>query len=147
VERVPRAATGAAIAGVLGDLGGVRVLLPRARIAGGELPSALAARGALVVDVPAYDTVIGPEGSRLPLARALADGLEAAIFTSGSTVRGFFRLAPDPRRALSTILTAAIGRPTARALAEAGVEASAVAATPAPAAIVEALERTARARA
>lgn len=146
-ERVPRAATGAAIAGILGDLEGVRVLLPRARIASGDLPSALTARGALVLDVPAYDTVIGPESSRVPLARAIDGGLEAAIFTSGSTVRGFFHLAADPRAVLSAILTVSIGRSTARALAEAGAEATAVAAAPTPAAIVDALERATRARA
>jgi uroporphyrinogen-III synthase len=147
VERIPRAGTGAAIAGLLGELAGVRVLLPRARIAGRDLPYALTARGALVDDVPAYDTVIGPESSRIPLAQALDEGLDAAIFTSGSTVEGFFRLVPDPLGALSTILTISIGRSTARALADAGVEPSAVAAAPSPAAIVEALERTARARA
>ena len=146
-ERVPRAGNGAAIAGLLGELSGVRVLLPRAKIAGRDLPSALTARGAMVEDVPAYDTVIGPESSRIPLAQALREGLEAAIFTSGSTVEGFFRLAPEPLSALSTILTVSIGRSTARALSAAGVEPSAVAATPSPAAIVEALERTARARA
>ena len=147
VERIPSAGSGAAIAGVLGDLAGVRVLLPRARIAGTELPSALVARGAVVVDVPAYDTVIGPESSRVPLAEALDQGLEAAIFTSGSTVEGFLRLAAAPRRALSMILTVSIGRSTARALSDAGVEPSAVAAAPSPAAIVEALERAAHARA
>jgi uroporphyrinogen-III synthase len=147
VERVPRVATGAAIAGILGDLDGARVLLPRARIAGGELPRALTARGAVVVDVPAYDTVIGPESSRLPLAEAIGGGLEAAIFTSGSTVRGFFRLAAEPRRVLATMLTVSIGRSTERALAEAGVVASAVAAAPSPADIVHALEGAARARA
>ena len=146
-ERVPRAGTGAAIAGILGDLAGARVLLPRARNAGRELPSALTARGALVVDVPAYDTVIGPESSGAPLARALELGIDAAIFTSGSTVRGFFRLAPYPRRVLSAVTTVCIGRTTARTLAEAGVGASAVAAAPSPAAIVDALERATHARA
>lgn len=147
VERVPRGGTGVAIAGLLGDLAGVRVLLPRARIAGTELPSALTARGALVDDVPAYDTLIGPESSRVPLARAIDEGLEAAIFTSGSTVEGFLRLAAEPRRVLSMIQTVCIGRSTARALADVGVEPSAVAAAPSPAAIVEALERVAHARA
>lgn len=146
-ERVPRAGNGVAIAGLLGELSGVRVLLPRARIAGRDLPSALTARGAMVEDVPAYDTVIGPESSRIPLGQALDEGLEAAIFTSGSTVEGFFRLAPEPLGALATILTVSIGRSTARALADAGVEPSVVAAAPSPAAIVEALERSARARA
>ncbi len=145
VERVPAAGTGVAIAGVLGDLAGVRVLLPRARIASADLPAALAARGALVEDVPAYDTEIGPERARAPLAAALDEGLEAAVFTSGSTVEGFFRLAADPRQALAGIPAVAIGHSTARVLADAGVEPAAVAAAPSPAAIVEALERMAHA--
>ena len=147
VDRVPAAGTGVAVAGDLGDLAGVRVLLPRARIASADLPAALGARGALVDDVPAYDTVIGPESSRGPLAAAIGAGLEAAVFTSGSTVQGFFRLAADPRRALATIPAAAIGPSTARALADAGIEPAAVAAEPSPAAIVDALERMAHARA
>lgn len=147
VDRVPAVGTGVAVAGVLGDLAGVRVLLPRARIASADLPAALAARGALVDDVPAYDTVIGPESSRGPLAAALGAGLEAAVFTSGSTVEGFFRLADDPRRALATIPAVAIGPSTARALTEAGIEPAVVAAEPTPAAIVDALERMAHARA
>lgn len=147
VERVPATATGAAIAGVLGNLSGARLLLPRARIANGELPAALAARGALVDDVPAYDTVIGPERSRAPLAEALASGLDAAVFTSGSTVAGFFRLAADPGESLAGIPAIAIGPSTARALTEAGVEPAAVAAAPRPAGILEALERVAHARA
>jgi uroporphyrinogen-III synthase len=147
VERVPATATGAAISGVLGDLAGARLLLPRARIAGGELPAALAARGAVVDAVAAYDTVVGPERSRAPLADALAAGLDAAVFTSGSTVAGFFRLAADPGAALAEIPAIAIGASTARALEEEGIEPAAVAAAPRPAGIVEALERVAHARA
>lgn len=147
VERVPAAGTGVALAGLLGDLTGVRVLLPRARIAGADLPAALRARGARVDDVAAYETVIGPERSRAPLATALDEGLEAAVFTSGSTVEGFFRLAAAPRRALAEIPAVCIGISTARALADAGFEPAAVAEEPSPRAIVEALERTAHARA
>lgn len=131
----------------LGDLVGVSVLLPRARIASDDLPSALAARGAIVHAVPAYETVIGPESSRAPLARALDAGIQAAIFTSGSTVAGFSRLAGDPRAALSGVVTVCIGPGTARALEETGVEPSRVASAPSPEALADALEEIAHARA
>ncbi|HYO46520.1 MAG TPA: uroporphyrinogen-III synthase [Gemmatimonadota bacterium] len=147
VERVPEAGTGSSIADELGELAGVSVLLPRTRIASDELPSALAARGAIVHDVPAYDTVIGPESSREPLVRALDAGLQAVFFTSGSTVEGFSRLAGDPRAALSGVATVCIGPATARALEEVGVEPSRVTSVRSPEALVDALEEVAHARA
>jgi uroporphyrinogen-III synthase len=145
--RVPEAGTGAAIAAELGELRGVRVLLARARIASDDLPAALVARGAIVEDVPAYETVIGPESSRASLTRALEEGLEAAIFTSGSTVAGFARLAADPRAALSGVAAVCIGPVTARALEEAGIEPARVAAGRSAQALIEAVEEVARDRA
>lgn len=147
VARVPEAGTGAAIARELGDLTGVRVLLPRSRIGSADLPRALTAGGARVDDVAAYETVIGPEPSREPLARALDSGLQAAIFTSGSTVAGFVRLAGDPRAALSGVVTVCIGPVTARALEAAGVEPSRVAIARSPEGLVQALGEVALARA
>jgi uroporphyrinogen III methyltransferase/synthase len=147
VDRVPNAGRGEAIAEELGELAGVRVLLPRARIASDDLPSALVARGAIVQVVAAYETVIGPQSSRAPLARALDAGVQAAIFTSGSTVAGFSRLAGDPRVALSGVVIVCIGPVTARALEEAGVEPSRVARARSPEALVDALEEVAHARA
>jgi uroporphyrinogen-III synthase len=147
VTRIPESGTGAAIAGELGDLDGRRVLLPRARIASADLPEALVARGARVDAVPAYDTVVGPESSREPLARALDTGLEAAIFTSGSTVEGFARLAGSPGSRLVNMTTVCIGPTTARALEQAGVRPSGVASDRTAEALVEALEEIAHARA
>lgn len=147
VTRVPESGTGGAIARELGELAGARVLLPRARIASDDLPDALAALGARVDVVAAYDTVVGPESSREPLARALDAGLQAAIFTSGSTVAGFARLAGDPSVALADVATVCIGPVTAGALEAAGVRPSRVAAERTPAALIEALEEVASARA
>jgi uroporphyrinogen-III synthase len=147
VARVSDDGTGAEIAEELGDLEGLRVLLPRARIASGDLPETLVARGARVDDVPTYDTLIGPEPSRALLARALDAGLEAAIFTSGSTVTGFARLAGDPRVALAGMAIVCIGPATARALEEVGVEPSRVASARTPEALVDALEEVSHARA
>ncbi|HEY7471866.1 MAG TPA: uroporphyrinogen-III synthase [Gemmatimonadota bacterium] len=147
VTAVPRAATGAAIAGELGALAGARVLLPRSRIAAEDLPAALAVRGARVDEVPAYETVIGPESSRGPLAAALDAGLEAAIFTSGSTVAGFVRLAGDASVALAGVTTVCIGPATARALEGVGVRPARIAARRSAESLVHALEEVAHARA
>jgi uroporphyrinogen III methyltransferase/synthase len=144
---VPAAGTGAAIADQLGPLAGARVLLPRARIAAPDLPAALAGRGARVDEVAAYDTVVGPESSRAPLAAALAAGIEAAIFTSASTIRGFARLTEDARAALAGVAGVCIGPPTAGALRRIGVEPAGVAARRTPEALLDVLDELAHARA
>jgi uroporphyrinogen-III synthase len=147
VATVSPAGTGAAIAAELGPLAGSRVLLPRARIAAPDLPAALAGRGARVDDVAAYDTVVGPESSRAPLAAALAQGIDAAVFTSASTVAGFARLSGEPRAALSGAATVCIGPPTARALRRLGVEPTGVATRRTPDALIDVLVELAHARA
>jgi len=141
---VPREGTGAAIAAAMPEVEGRRVLLARGRAAGRDLPTAMRARGALVEDVVAYGTVEGPEASRAALAAALAAGLDAVVFTSGSTVRGLARLAGDPARLLEGAIVVAIGPSTAAVAREAGL-APRVAADRTPRAIVAALEEAAAA--
>lgn len=119
---VPAGGTGVALAEALGEVAGLRVLLLRARTATEEPPRILRARGARVDEVVAYEIEEGPEASRAPLAEALAGGIEAAVFMSGSTVRGLARLAGDPRRALDGAVVVAIGPTTAAAAREAGLE-------------------------
>ena len=104
-----------------------------------EVIRTLADRGARVDDVVAYEVVVGPESSRAPLARALADGLDAAVFTSGSTVHGFARLTGDPALALAGARVVCIGPVTAEAARRAGLGDVRVAAGRTPAAIVAAL--------
>lgn len=147
VDRIPDAHVSTAIADELGELEGRRVLLPRAGMATRELPEALAARGARVDEVVAYDTELGPESSREPLARALDRGLDAAIFTSGSTIAGFVRLAGDVRTRLAGVETVCIGPTTARELEREGVRPSAVARGRTPSDLMEALEEVVHARA
>lgn len=140
VDHVPGRGVGAAIPDGMGDLAGRRVLLARAETAGEDLPRILRERGAEVDDVPAYATVEGPEESRAALERALDAGVEAAIFTSGSTARGFLRLAGGPGR-LEGAAVVCIGPSTAAAAREAGLEPTAVAEEPTPAGLTAALER------
>jgi uroporphyrinogen III methyltransferase/synthase len=130
--------TGAALAEALGRVEGQQVLLARARTATKDLPRILRAQGAHVRDVAVYETIAGPESSRAPLAQALADGIDAVIFTSGSTVEGFTRLAAEPALALASKTVVAIGPTTAGAVRETGVEPR-VARARTPLAIVQAL--------
>ncbi|MDQ6885923.1 MAG: uroporphyrinogen-III synthase [Gemmatimonadota bacterium] len=70
----------------LGDVGGLKVLLPRADIARADLPAALRARGAQVDEVVAYRTVPHPSARRL--AELLRhDSVDAICFASPSAVR------------------------------------------------------------
>jgi uroporphyrinogen III methyltransferase/synthase len=75
------------------ELGGRRVLLPRAAGARTILPDTLRARGAHVDEALAYRAVPPPDADVTGLRAALAAGqLDAVTFTSSSTVRGFVDL-------------------------------------------------------
>ena len=94
---VPQATNGAAIAAVIPEPAGKRVLLARADAAAEDLPRLLRERGAEVVELTAYRTVEGPATSAAALAEALADDdLAAVVFASGSAVRGFLALGGTP---------------------------------------------------
>jgi len=109
---------------------GERVLRVRGQVAS-ELPARmLRERGVTVDEVVVYRTVEAPAVSRDLLIRALREGLDGAIFTSASTVRGLLRLAAEAgcRQALEALPAVAIGPVTARALEEAGLRVDIVAA-------------------
>lgn len=92
-----------AMAGVE-PIGGRRVLLLRADASSDDLPRALREAGAVVEELAAYHTVIGPETSRQPVAHALADTeLGGVVFASGSAVRGLIKLASDDPRHLPAV--------------------------------------------
>jgi len=99
-DLVPARADGEGIADELPIRTGDRVLLPRADIADGVLPDRLRARGAVVDEVVAYRTMEGPAAARAPLAAAFGEApFDALVFTSGSTIRGLFKvLTPRDRR-------------------------------------------------
>lgn len=139
VSAEPAERVGAAIPDAMGDVQGLRVLLLRSAAAADDLPRLLAARGARVEDVTAYEIVEGPEASRDPLADAVAGGLDAVVFTSGSTVRGFARLVRDPLAALSHARVVCIGPVTARVAREAGLTRIRTADDRTPASIVAAV--------
>ncbi|MFQ5511423.1 MAG: hydroxymethylbilane synthase [Candidatus Krumholzibacteriia bacterium] len=88
VDLIPSEHVGEAVARALGDATGLRILLPRAEIAGGELPEALRANGAAVVDLPVYRTLAADIAAEQIAELKTADVI---TFTSGSTVRSFVR--------------------------------------------------------
>ena len=84
--------------GVVAALGnsilGKRVLLARAKVARDVIPDALTAAGALMTVADAYQTVL-PEGSEERLKEALRVGVDAATFTSSSSVRNLAEVARE----------------------------------------------------
>ena len=87
---------------------GARLLIPRAAIGNRELIEELSkVENVLIEDVATYDT----EYAIAPDAEAKMDGVDFAVFTSASTVRGF--AAGMPGLDLSAVKAVCIGRQTA----------------------------------
>ena len=113
VDRIPRRATGEAIAAELAeaDLTGVRILLPRAREGRPELPAGLRRAGAIVDDVAFYDTVRCPVE---PAAVQVALTADDIVLTAPSGVEAFVDL---PGRDGATALRVVTIGPTTSAVA------------------------------
>ncbi len=130
-DLVPDEYVAEALTESLGNVAGQRILLPRADIAREALARELQIRGADVVELAAYRTVVEPVPPEL-LQRVLRDDRADAItFTSSSTVRGLMQgLAAsglNPQEALRGIALAAIGPITAATLREHDLEPAIVA--------------------
>lgn len=121
---------------------GERVLRVRGEVASPVATVRLRARGMLVDEAVAYRTVEGPAASERPLLQAWDDGIDAVIFTSASTVRGFARLAQRVRinDALGGVMVVAIGPVTAAAVQEMGWQVDAVAPRYSVDGIIQAIE-------
>jgi uroporphyrinogen-III synthase len=124
VAVVPEAYVAESLVLALGDrVRGKRVLLPRAAIARDVIPDALREIGAEVTTVDAYRNVlpaVAPEQLRL----ALAEGIDAATFTSSSSVT---HLAEAARKAgvawpLAGVPAVSIGPITSQTLRDLGWE-------------------------
>jgi uroporphyrinogen-III synthase len=102
---------------------GQRILLARAEVARDVIPNALRAAGAEVDVVDAYRNVL-PEAAPAQLRRAVAEGLDAATFTSSSSAT---HLAEAARAAgiawpLAAVPAISIGSVTSQTLAGLGWE-------------------------
>jgi uroporphyrinogen-III synthase len=90
---VPEEANGTALGETLPGAEGARVLLVRASLGGADLPTALRARGAIVEELTAYETVEGPAAAAAGVMSAVSlPDLAAIVFASGSAVRGYVKL-------------------------------------------------------
>lgn len=119
-EIVPDEFVAEAIVEALPDVGGLRILLPRADIARPVLREQLIDKGAQVDEVAAYRTVRGkPDESAFA---ALRSGVDVLTFTSASTVRNFVDIVGDDLEAvLRETAIACIGPITERAARERGL--------------------------
>ena len=106
VDVVPGESNGRALGEAIPDVDGKRVALVRASKADPDLPTTLTARGAIVDDITAYETVEGPAESAPALHRALQEDLAAVVFASGSAVRGYVKLGGE-----ATLPAVTIGPP------------------------------------
>ena len=95
---------------------GLRLLIPRARIAREVLPSELARLGAEVDAVETYQTVKPDIDAKVVIRLFAEDKIDAITFTSSSTVSNFARLvgASDLSSLLHGVLIACIGPVTAQ---------------------------------
>ncbi len=118
VDRIPQRATGRAIVAELADvdLVGVRILLPRALVGRPELPAGLRDAGALVDDIPFYETV---RSSVSPEAVAETLGADDIVLTAPSGVEAFTELVGREAAAALRIVT--IGPTTSEAARRAGL--------------------------
>ncbi len=85
---VPDAFISDAIADVLGEVAGLRILLPRADIARRDLPIELARRGAVVDEVAAYSVRSGGDAEALAALASQPGPPDFITLTSPSAVRG-----------------------------------------------------------
>jgi len=116
---VPSRYMGAAAGDELPAAVGHRVLRVRGEMASAAVTTRLRARGVSVDEVVAYRTVEAPAESAPLLRRAWTEGIDAVVFTSASTVRGFATLAQRVGidDDIGSVMTIAIGPVTAEAMA------------------------------
>lgn len=111
------------VASLAGQAEGKRILLARAAIARDVIPDALRAAGATVDVVDAYCNVI-PEAASRQLRQALQQGIDAATFTSSSSVTHLSEVARAAAIAfpLTGVKAVSIGPITSATLRAAGWE-------------------------
>ena len=129
------------IANGLGDLQGIRILLPRADIASKKLPLQLRDRGALVEEIVAYKTVRPRELDYARLMHTIETGIDIATFTSPSTVHNFAAALGNAEagKFLRNVRVACIGPVTSEAARKVGMDVHIVANPHTVDALVEAI--------
>ena len=118
----------AIVTGMKEEVTGVRILLPRATKARDVLPIELVNRGAIVEEVPAYQT-IKPDKDTGHVREMLEQGaVDMVTFTSSSTVNNFMEMFQNERDQLQkwmeNVAVACIGPITAQTAEEKGLSVS-----------------------
>ena len=114
VTAMPSEHRGEEIPESLGDVDGLRILLPRSGLADDKLPGLLRDRGAGVDAVVAYRTTT--QALDAASLDALDDGVDAITFTSPSTVRGLVEgLGVAGARVMEQAVVATVGPVTSEA--------------------------------
>ncbi|MDR3356254.1 MAG: hydroxymethylbilane synthase [Spirochaetaceae bacterium] len=129
-DLVPPQYSGAALGRLLArtiakESGDPLVILPRSRIAGRELPDALAASGIRFLDIAVYDNARPPYRDDAFFLDILTEGLDWLTFTSASTVSGFVGIAGEERTSAlqkQGLRSLCIGRSTEEAARRAGFD-------------------------
>ena len=111
------------------QMDGKRVLLPRARQARPILPDELGRMGAIVDEVPAYQTIQDSDGIEMLVEQLGNAAIDMVTFTSSSTVQNFHALLPEDARQdlMRGVTIACIGPITAETAKSLGYEVSLVA--------------------
>jgi uroporphyrinogen III methyltransferase/synthase len=106
------------------DIGGNRVLLPRAEEARPVLPDELRKMGARVDEVTVYRTVPVTDGAEQLVEALRSGGVDIVTFTSSSTVRNFKALLPasDFEALMRPVTVASIGPITSDTARKLGFE-------------------------
>jgi len=109
--------------GLLAQAKSQRILIARAAVARDVIPDALRAAGATVSVVEAYQNLMPDEAPGL-LRQALAQGIDAATFTSSSSVRHLASAAAEAQVAwpFGGVVACSIGPVTSQTLRESGWE-------------------------
>lgn len=121
---VPLQSRGSVVAAEIGNVDGKNILLPRAKIANADLPNALHQKGAIVNDLPIYDTIkVQSEDINLIEKELLEGKINIVTFTSSSTVTNFLEMFPNytPANLLEYVKVVVIGPSTKATAVEHGV--------------------------
>lgn len=122
------------------SISGQRFLLPRADIADKELVDGLQAMGAVIEDIPAYQTVPATEAIARAREMLLEHKIDLITFTSSSTVTNLVDAFQGGKVELNGAKVAAIGAKTAETAQKAGLSVDILAKEATIPGLVEAIE-------